>query len=127
MTAARLLVLACVLVASAGCSLLVDTSELDEGCPPDAKLCDGCVSKNDPAYGCGDEGCEPCPTSHAVPICKDGECAADFCEYGYGCDNCTANLLTEEGNCGECEHRCSAGERCVAGMCVICRDACPSD
>src|SRR5688572_10952253 len=91
-----------------GCSLLVDTSDLDAGCPEGTKLCagDGCVALDDPAYGCKRDSCIPCTeVTNAVAECSDFECQG-ACLDGFGCPNCLVNLLTDEGNCGECEHRC---------------------
>jgi hypothetical protein len=114
--------------AALGCSLLVDTSELDEGCPRGQKLCSGrCVSEQDPAYGCNPALCTPCALEHAIPACSDGACVVGACLYGYGCERCSANLLTEEANCGECGKVCSTAERCLAGTCTGCALPCEPD
>jgi hypothetical protein len=111
-----------------GCSLLVDTSDLDAGCPEGTKLCPGhgCVELTDPAFGCKVDSCIPCTeVKNAVAVCTDFECSGK-CLEGFGCAGCRANLLTEEGNCGgccaspseECEYRCAPGQVCKAGKCV---------
>jgi hypothetical protein len=110
-----------------GCSLLVDTSDLDAGCPEGTKLCagDGCVELDDPAYGCKRDSCIPCTdVTNAVAECDDFQCHGK-CLDGFGCANCLVNLLTDEGNCGdccvageECEHRCAEGQVCKAGVCT---------
>lgn len=103
-----------------GCSLVVDTSDLDAQCPAGFKPCGdaGCVSEEDPAFGCRRDLCEPCPFQHGHPICREGECAADPCLRGFGCKNCVANLYTDESNCGDCNIVCGAGKICSAGTCV---------
>jgi hypothetical protein len=103
-----------------GCSLMVDTSELDAGCPEGEKFCGRCVSETDPAYGCASGVCAPCDRlPHAFPTCKDGRCVAGSCLLGWGCEQCDASLFTDETNCGACEMRCATNERCVAGLCVV--------
>jgi len=102
------------------CSLLVDTSDLDAGCPSGQKLCPdyGCVAMADAAFGCEPDVCLPCEKANAIPICENGRCAIGSCVAHYGCLDCHANLLTDEENCGECGTRCDRGERCENGLCV---------
>src|SRR5262245_5198779 len=105
---------------AAACSLLVDSSELDEGCPSGRKYCGGsCVPVNDPAYGCETTGCEPCGRDNGVPRCDGTECVWDTCLYGFGCEECTAKILIDPNNCGFCGHPCTPVEQtCSAGECV---------
>ena len=120
--------LAVLLAGVVGCSLLVDTSDLDAGCPEGTKLCagEGCVDLYDPAYGCRRDSCIPCTeVTNAVAECVDFECRGK-CLEGFGCAGCGANLLTDEENCGgccgspgeACEHRCMPGQLCNEGTCV---------
>jgi hypothetical protein len=108
------------LTSAAACSLLVDTSGLDEGCPSGRKFCAGsCVPVNDAAYGCEETGCEPCRRDNGVPRCDGTECVWDTCLYGYGCEQCTARILIDPENCGFCRHACDPDEQtCSAGECV---------
>lgn len=110
-----------------GCSLAVDTSDLDAGCPAGTKYCAGhaCVPIADPAFGCAVDTCQPCPNvQNAVAYCDAGKCQGK-CLAGFGCADCQANLLTDEDNCGgcctageACPYSCAAGEYCRAGVCV---------
>jgi hypothetical protein len=104
-----------------GCSLLVDTSELDAGCPTGQRLCDGkCVSDTDPAYGCTPGECgPPCTKTNAIPHCVNGACEVKACRFGFGCrPACNEDVLTSEAHCGSCGNGCERWERCVAGTCV---------
>jgi hypothetical protein len=103
-----------------GCSLLVETSDLDAGCAVGQKLCPdyGCVALDDAAFGCEPDVCVPCERANAIPSCENGRCAIGSCVFPYGCSDCHANLLTDEENCGTCSDRCSLGERCEHGACV---------
>ena len=110
-----------------GCSLAVDTSDLDAGCPQGAKYCvgHGCVPVVDPAFGCAVDTCQPCPNvQNAVAVCDAGTCEGK-CLEGFGCADCQANLLADEDNCGgcctpgePCAYSCQPGEYCRAGVCV---------
>jgi len=108
------------------CSLIVDTDEIDEGCPASTKYCGGrCVRIDDATYGCTDEGCDPCLTDldgdpfgdRFVPQCQNGACVPGDCAFGYGCDDCAARLLSDPENCGTCRHACDGGT-CSLGSCV---------
>jgi len=113
-------VLAFVLAGALGCSLLVDTSDIDAGCPEGTKLCAGvgCVDLEDPAYGCKRDSCIPCTeVTNAVAECAGFECRGR-CLDGFGCPNCLVNILTDEGNCGECDHPCAPGQVCKEGNCA---------
>jgi len=111
-----------------GCSLLVDTSDLDAGCPAGTKLCsgEGCVDVDDPAYGCALDSCTRCPNvQHAVAVCDEGVCEG-VCLDGFGCAGCSVNLLADEDNCGgccegvtPCDYQCAEGEFCSNGACEI--------
>lgn len=102
-----------------GCSLLLDTSDIDAGCGDDRKVCNGrCVSNQDPAFGCRLTRCAPCELPNAVPACEAGECRVRACLYGFGCPDCRANLLTDEFNCGECGTVCASGMLCSDGSCI---------
>lgn len=119
--------LALALAGVLGCSLLVDTSDLDSGCPEGTKLCaaEGCVDLEDPAYGCTRTSCEPCQNvRNAVASCRNLQCEAT-CLEGFGCANCLVDLLTDEDNCGgccspgtPCDNRCADGHVCKDGRCA---------
>ena len=118
--------LALALLALIGCSLVVDTSDIDAGCNAEEKLCNGrCVLRNDPAFGCEPGICTPCDLPNAVPSCNEAthECEATACVAGFGCDKCRTNLLTDEANCGECHKPCGDAEVCANGTCVAPRSA----
>jgi hypothetical protein len=122
-----------VLAGAFACSLAVDTAEIDSGCGPGMKLCEGaCVRVSDPTYGCTQGGCGSCkdddgedffPT--AVPECSENECVVKTCVYGWGCPEgsethapCSVRLLTDELNCGTCGNPCLGDTTCVLGNCV---------
>ena len=107
-----------------GCSLVVDSSDVDQGCSSKQKICDGrCVERNDEAYGCTDTGCDPCRLTNAIPQCSDsGECVVLACLQGFECADektgCFVNILVDSANCGVCGKRCSPGRSCSNGECV---------
>ncbi len=90
-----------------------------------------CVPMDDPATGCGDVSCAPCPGggAHTVAYCLGATtsfCDVD-CEYGYGdCDfdlgspgsnGCERNVLQNDAfNCGACGNVCASLE-CTRGAC----------
>jgi hypothetical protein len=108
----------------AGCSVLVDADDIDQGCGAGQKLCGQghCVRIDDPAYGCQPSGCQPCLLDNAIPECRADECAVKSCLDGFGCPvdrlGCNVNLLVDRNNCGSCGAPCTGGERCAAGQCV---------
>jgi hypothetical protein len=119
------------LVTLAACSVMVDLSELDQGCASDEKLCDGvCVSATDPETGCAREGCQPCALPHATPTCAgDGTCAIAACIGSWeNCDGradngCEIDLDRDIDHCGDCDARpCevdNAEPACSVGSCAI--------
>jgi hypothetical protein len=108
-----------VLAALSGCSLLVDTSGIDAGCGDGMKYCDEkCVSVSEPFYGCTETFCTPCHGDHVVNRCENGACVLVECVHGWGCEGCTANLLTDVQNCGTCLNNCGTGWTCSGGVCV---------
>lgn len=116
--ASRVLVLC--LAGALGCSLMVDTSDLDAGCPEGQRLCDGrCVDDTDPAYGCTPGVCgAPCTKPNGIPECVSGVCVLKHCRYGFGCGGCDVDVLMNENHCGSCHNECTRGKRCVNGECV---------
>ncbi len=89
------------------------------GPPPCAsfeKRCDGaCVNKDDPLYGCTDDGCDRCSVQYAATIkCSNGKCAPATCQAGRadcngkGEDGCEADL-NDAKTCGNCTTACGAG------------------
>jgi len=115
-------ILAFLLFGMLGCSLLVDTSDLERGCGEGWKLCGvgHCVQVNDPAYGCTREHCQPCALSNAIPACSGETCTVSACLFGFDCPNelgCPVNTLVEIDNCGACGKHCDSGQTCRDGRC----------
>lgn len=108
-----------VLLSLSACSLLVDSSEIDAGCPSGERPCFGkCVPASEAKFGCEPVGCGVCPElDNAIFGCNEkNECVVAACLDGYGCLNCTVNLLINDENCGTCGNSCG-GRMCVAGTC----------
>jgi hypothetical protein len=107
------------------CSLIVDTSDVAEGCPEDQWACFGrCVDPADAPAGCRPNGCVCQDFQNAIFECVQGqrgdpECVVVACLEGYGCpeSNCAHNLLIDEKNCGECGNECAGETQCVVGTC----------
>lgn len=83
------------------------------GCPDGKQLCDGlCVSVADPAYGCGDPRCTPCPSAHGTMGCLARKCAVAACDVGYAdcnadpADGCETDL-SRATSCGACNAVCA--------------------
>jgi len=113
----RLLTVA-VLAGAIACSLLVDTSEINEGCGSGMKDCEQkCVGVDEPFYGCTKKECSPCAGDNVIHRCEEGGCVFVACVHGWGCENCTANLFTDPLNCGACGNACDAGT-CADGVCI---------
>ena len=110
------------------CSFIVETDEIDGGCPASTKYCVGkCVSVKDATYGCTADDCAPCEDDEFgnpigdrfVPACNDAfQCVVDKCAFGYGCEFCDRELLTDRFNCGSCMNACDLGWSCSRGSCV---------
>ncbi len=114
----------------------VDTPDIDipDGCVWPNKTCGGkCVAYDNPAYGCGQDTCDPCPSApHTQYGCVNNECVVVGCDPGfYSCngdptDGCEVNIWSL-GNCGTdyeaCGKPCSPGNTDVAscdqGQCNI--------
>ena len=106
-----------------GCSLLVDASDVDAGCPAGQKFCGGgCVEISDATYGCTPTGCDRCQLAHATARCEDAICKVDVCEYGFGCpvdiQGCLTDVLSNRSNCGACGTICGDDRECRNGDCV---------
>ncbi|AKV02850.1 Tryptophan synthase alpha chain [Labilithrix luteola] len=91
-------------------------------CSADQHICvDVCVSPDDPAYGCGADTCDACPTPHATAICQNGACAVGACEAGHAdCnqrpdDGCETDLSKPE-SCGACGTVCPASTPMCAAV-----------
>jgi hypothetical protein len=103
------------LCGAVACSLAMDLSKLDEGCPEGTKPCDGrCVSKLLPGYGCGNSSCAPCVLDHAKSNCNlEFECSIAACAPRYdNCDEkastgCETNLYETKTHCGSCGIDCT--------------------
>lgn len=105
------------------CSLVVDTSDVDQGCGPKQKLCgDKCVERGDPAYGCTRTECAPCRLTNAIPRCDGETCVVAACLLGFDCPEektgCLTNVLVDSNHCGHCDTACQDDESCSNGMCV---------
>jgi formylglycine-generating enzyme required for sulfatase activity len=98
------------------------------GCGGGQKLCGGgCVSIDDPAYGCSPSGCAPCVLPNATASCGAQGCAIGQCASTYAdCDGVAANGCersiggSDANNCGGCGTRCSATHvlpMCTDGVC----------
>jgi hypothetical protein len=116
----RLLVGAAIFQSAAmACTLAVDTSDLDRGCPTGEKLCEGnCVRIDSPAYGCSPDVCEPCALKNAEPECHAGVCRVAACLQGFGCADCSRDLYVDPENCGACGNACARGSSCTGGSCT---------
>lgn len=98
-------------------------------CTTSQKPCGGeCVSRDDPATGCGSDSCAPCSTAHLAAHCEAGACVVGTtCEANFrNCDSdpatCEVDTLTDPRNCGTCGYRCvlaHATPGCDATGCVI--------
>lgn len=107
-----------ILSSAGGCSLAVDSSDIDARCPSGTKYCDNrCVDDDDPRYGCKSTSCTACEQPNSIPICKDQTCQPGACLRGFGCPDCSINIFIDSHNCGECGHACDAGKVCHVGEC----------
>jgi len=121
LAAAALLIL---LAVTASCQLLVDLDGLeDRHCGPDDKWCPGgCVSRRDPATGCGLAQCSPCAPPNATAKCSTNyECMIESCvdpwkdcngTYGDGCE---IDLAHNPENCETCGRVCMKPKNGIAG------------
>lgn len=88
----------------------------NSGCETDEKLCgSNCIPNSDPATGCNETGCDPCPSApHREALCSAGACSVGQCESGFvDCDaspdnGCEHSLSTfSELSCGGCDADCT--------------------
>jgi len=105
------------------CSLVVDTSDVDQGCGSGRKLCGGkCVDITEAAYGCTPDECAPCRLTNAIPRCNGGACVVDACLFGFDCPEektgCLTNILVDSAHCGNCDKACDEGTSCSNGKCI---------
>lgn len=114
-------------VAPAACSLMAPSDGALSGgvlaCGPGQIQCGGaCVSRLDPAFGCGT--CNPCRFDHGTAICAAAGCTLAKCESGFDdCDGDDANgceaALTGPTTCGRCGLSCHGlTPACADGVCV---------
>jgi hypothetical protein len=95
-------------------------------CAADRKRCgDMCVSRVDPAFGCGAADCDPCSAAHGKRACSvAGACAVASCESGYAdCngaaeDGCEASTTNDPARCGACDRACQGSLVCQSGACT---------
>lgn len=81
-----------------------------------------CVDTRSSATNCGrcDNPCVERP--NAPPACRNGSCVIECTGTFADCDfnaatGCEVDLQSSAENCGICGRACSAGQRCVAGVC----------
>jgi len=127
---------------TAACSLVVDTSPLQEGdkglgCAAAEKVCPDpahegrgmCVSTSNPSYGCNSDACGACSLPNATPHClPGGGCVISTCQgthddcNGKSEDGCEVDLAHDQQNCGSCGNVCKAengSPSCSNKTCVI--------
>jgi hypothetical protein len=120
--------------ASEAASEAGDVSIGDDGgtvaCSADQKACDGkCVSRAEPATGCGNPGCAPCPFAHASVTCEGEACVMGACQKGFDdCngkpeDGCEADVLNGINSCGGCGNVCAPDFGCSNEVCFCTTDA----
>jgi hypothetical protein len=107
------------------------TSGGPAACTATQKTCtQGCVSKDDPNFGCATDGCGPCATTtNATPSCKAGACSFTCADGFSDCDGdprtgCEVKSSTDAANCGACGSACGSANtntptKCTASQCVF--------
>lgn len=115
---------------SAGSTSTTSTAPASSGgvmCPEGLADCDqdagtGCeVDTTTDIDHCGkcDVVCAP---NHASVLCVDSACVLtcqsgfDDCNHLPG-DGCEVNLKKDDAHCGDCDHECPAGQKCVNQAC----------
>jgi hypothetical protein len=96
-----------------------------KACADGQKACGGsCVALNDPATGCGNQDCKPCPTQNATGSCTSGgQCAFTTCSAGFKdcngqpADGCETAVSSDKANCGDCGNSCAGELSCSEGTC----------
>lgn len=118
-------------VSAPSCTLVADAGDLNRGCGPEEKPCNGtCVLRQNPEFGCGSASCQPCVLPNAQSICDgDDECAIAACVgETEDCDRdpsngCEVNVGTDVEHCGGCNaDACEvpgAYPACARGRCAI--------
>jgi hypothetical protein len=96
---------------------------------------DGCETnlESGDLSNCGECGaaCDEAMPNVATQKCEDFRCQIAECDVGWAdCDpsennGCETDLLTDEGNCGDCDAACDADEECVDGACEPGELSCP--
>lgn len=112
-----------------------DADPPDVACTGEQKRCNGmCVDIDDPAFGCGQMGCDPCSIPGAVAACENNACVFAGCATGFAdCNNdladlCETEVGTDANNCGACGNACvvnhgTAG--CQNSQCTV--ESCDTD
>lgn len=107
----------------------------DGTCGAGEKKCDDvCVSRTEPAFGCGGKECAPCSLSRAKAACAGGSCAIESCHAGYAdCDGkpengCETDLSMPQ-HCGTCNSVCApAAPLCApSGGTFTCTTGCTAE
>jgi hypothetical protein len=100
-------------------------TDSSRGCGADHKECGGaCVSLDDPDFGCGAPGCDPCLMDHTkTATCNAGACTVRLCEADYAdCDadgknGCEVSLKSNPAHCGACDRACATTDVCSNSAC----------
>jgi hypothetical protein len=142
--AAWVLVLLVTSLTGGACSLVVDMSELNAGCPRGEKDCGNGCEKWATSTGCGNAECSPCDLPnvaeyicHSTGVCApaQGGCAEGFADCNQNVsaqDGCEVDIYNSPTTCGRCGNDCTtnsrantfpnseppASNRCVQGVCV---------
>ncbi|AKU93951.1 Tryptophan synthase alpha chain [Labilithrix luteola] len=97
----------------------VNTSSDQKNCGACGSVCSA-PDRDDPRWTCGPGFSPPntawlCGGSSCNLACKPhfADCNQLFCG-----DGCEVDLQTDPANCGACGNACSAGQDCVAGVCL---------
>lgn len=108
-----------------GTSTSGSASTSSGSCGAKEKYCPGpgCVSIDNPLFGCGDGSCAGCNLPQANEICVDGACAVGSCNFGWAdCDPNMPGCETDVGQsnpsqCGGCNTVCPMGASCCGAWC----------
>jgi serine/threonine protein kinase len=103
-------------------------------CKTGSKACGGgCVSIDNPDWGCAAVGCAGCNVANATPRCNQiGRCDIAICHPGFqdcdgdGANGCETSVRTDPDHCGDCGRKCpplAHAQRGCGDVCTIWRCA----
>lgn len=100
------------------------------GCDPACERCDSlsgtCTTKCPGGATCCGGSCASCcgPCDHTTGTCRDALSSGDICtaEGAICCGERCKDVQNDPENCGNCDHRCTLGDRCCKGACTDTRD-----